>query len=89
MNGYELYRQAAALLGYYDDGIRSENDGYTGETTVYINQILTDLGCRTISTPTDEILTDGKKGDALAAGVAMLTALAVGDMTKAGEFEEM
>ena len=86
MTGYEVYRRAAALLGYYDDGISRENEGFSGESMVFINRILSDLGCEEISSPTDEISLSSANREALVSGVAMLTALAIADMTKAEEF---
>ena len=88
MTGYEIYRRASALLGMDDGAFGRESESFSEDSIVFINRILHDLGCPEIENPTDEIKLNTKFTEALLFGVAMMSALAVSDLTKAGEFEE-
>ena len=88
MTGYEVFHRALALLGYQDGGVGREGETFSGETLIYINQILSDLGLSAISLPGEIIPLNRAQAQALVFGVAMLTAVSLSDRLKAESFEE-
>ena len=88
MTGYDIYCRASALLGYSDDGFGRENESFSDEYVIFINRILSDLGCGRMIIPTDEIVLNDKQEEALIYGVAMLSAFSVADTLKAEVFAE-
>lgn len=88
MTGYEIYCRATALLGYSERGFAGESESFSDDYLVFINRILSDLGCGQITDPTVEIALESKREEALLYGVAMMAALSVADRMKAAEFED-
>ena len=90
MTGYDVIRRAFNLLGYLGDG----QDPCTSDKTAangfgFINQLLSDLKCHSISSLQDSLGISSAKEEALCYGVAMLFALTEGDGNKNRIFSEI
>ena len=88
MTGYDVYKRALSLLSLSKEQVFRDREAENSASLEILNQLLLDLKCREVSSLSDELNISESKREALGYGIAMMTALMLGDSAKNSLFAQ-
>ena len=89
MTGYDIYKRARSLLRLSKETVFFDREAENSASLEILNQLLLDLKCGEVTSLSEELKISETKKEALAYGVAMLTALTLGDGGKNSLFTQL